>query len=236
MSNKSTPQNLEVLFEDNHLIAVNKKVGDITQGDKTGDMPLSEVVGLYLKNKYAKPGDAFVGVIHRIDRPVSGVVLFAKTSKALARMNLQFQDKEAKKRYHAIVFGTISPKQGTLEHYLIKDASKNKSRICNANTPNAKKAILHYNTIRVGDKYSLVQIALETGRHHQIRVQLSSLGEAIRGDLKYGAKRSNKDGGISLHSRTLAFTHPVTKEHVSIIAPYPSENLWGLLDACPPAF
>jgi len=234
MSRVSTPQNLEVLFEDNHLIAVNKRVGDITQGDKTGDKPLSDIVAAYLKKKYNKPGDAFVGVIHRLDRPTTGVLLFAKTSKGLTRMNAQFQEKKAQKIYHATVFGFPEEPAARLEQFLVKDGSKNKSRVCSENTPGAKKAILNYSVIRKGDKYSLVEIKLETGRHHQIRVQLAKMGYPIKGDLKYGAKRSNKDGGISLHARSLEFVHPVKDETITVVAPYPDEKLWSLLDACPP--
>lgn len=222
---KSTPDNLEVLHEDNHLIIVNKKPGDIVQGDKTGDKPLSEVVKQYLKTKHGKPGNVFLGVVHRLDRPTSGAVIFARTSKALSRMNEQIKNREIKKTYWAIVKGKPEEK-GSLIHYLKKNPKNNKSTAYSKETPGAKKAVLHYNTLGNSDKYSLLEIDLETGRHHQIRTQLSKIGYPIKGDLKYGFPRSNPDKGISLHAKKLSFTHPVSKKKIEVEAPVPSNDLW----------
>ena len=216
---------LEVLYEDNHLIAVNKRPGDIVQGDKTGDTPLSEKVAEYLRIKYQKPGNAFVGVIHRLDRPVSGVVVFAKTSKALARMNALFAKKtEVTKRYWAIVEQAPELPRGELEHWLRKNAKQNKSYPTAPNAKGAKKALLEYRTLGVGDHYALLEVTLLTGRHHQIRAQLSAIGCTIRGDLKYGAKRSLPGASIALHARQLTFVHPVSHEIVDILAPCPQGN------------
>jgi 23S rRNA pseudouridine1911/1915/1917 synthase len=224
LSNKN---NLQVLHEDNHIIIVNKRAGDIVQGDKTGDKPLSDVVKEYLKEKYNKPGDVYLGVVHRLDRPTTGIVVFAKTSKALSRLNKLFADKNISKTYWAIV-GENPPKDSdTLIHWLKKNQSKNKSTAFIKETKDAKKAILHYKTIKILDRYYLLEVNLETGRHHQIRSQLSKIGLPIKGDLKYGFNRSNADASINLHSRKLEFVHPVSKENIQIIAPPPQDSLWN---------
>lgn len=218
---------MTVLYEDNHIIAVNKTCSEIVQGDKTGDEPLSETIKKYLKEKYNKPGDVFLGVTHRLDRPVSGVVLFAKTSKALARLNEMFKTQEIKKTYWAIVKEKPEEQSGRLEHYLVRNEKQNKSAAHIKPVPNAKKAALSYNMIAHSDNYYLLEIQLETGRHHQIRCQLAKMGCPIKGDLKYGFARSNPNGGISLHARTIEFTHPVSKELVKITAPVPPDDkLW----------
>lgn len=222
---------LEILFEDNHLIAVNKKPGDIVQGDKTGDEPLSEKVKKYIKDKYNKPGDVFLGTIHRIDRPVSGVVLFARTSKALERMNEQFREREVQKVYWAVVKNTPQNDHGHLVNYLIKDEAKNKSRAYDLPRNGALKCELEYTLLKKSDRYSLLEINPLTGRHHQIRVQLSKIGCPIKGDLKYGSERSNPDGSIHLHARKLIFNHPVTKAPVLIIANAPNEPLWNFFSS-----
>jgi 23S rRNA pseudouridine1911/1915/1917 synthase len=222
---RSTPENLEVLHEDNHIIIVNKKSGDIVQGDKTGDRPLSEIVKEYIKKKYNKPGNVFLGVVHRLDRPTSGAVIFARTSKALARLNDQLKNKKIKKTYWAIIKGD-APSQASLIHYLKKNPKNNKSTAFEKEIEGSKKAILHYKNIGRSDKYSLLEIDLETGRHHQIRAQLSKMGYPIKGDLKYGFPRSNPDKGISLHARKLSFIHPVSREKMEIKAPLPSGDLW----------
>lgn len=220
---------LEVLYEDNHIIAVNKKISDIVQADKTGDQPLSEEVKAYIKKKYNKPGDVFLGVPHRIDRPVSGVVLFARTSKALTRLNKMFQehDEEIQKTYWAIV-GTLPPEDsGLLEHYMIRDSEKNKSYAYEKEKKGSKKAILEYKLIGRSQRYYLLEIKLLTGRHHQIRCQLAKIGCPIKGDLKYGFARSNEGGGISLHAREITFRHPVSQEMVTINATPPlHDTLW----------
>lgn len=221
---------LEILYEDNHLIVVNKKAGDITQGDKTGDEPLPEKVKRYIKNKYNKPGEVFLGVVHRLDRPTSGVVVFAKTSKALSRMNELFRKDEIEKKYWAIVETKPQKETMKLVHYLQKNEKQNKSYAFDYEKSGSKKAILEYKLISSSDKYSLLEINLETGRHHQIRCQLGTQNLKIRGDLKYGAKHSNKDGSISLHSRKIKFTHPVSKKELEIIAPTPNENIWKILE------
>ena len=228
MSSKilSNKNNLQVLYEDNHIIIVNKRAGDIVQGDKTGDKPLSEVVKSFLKQKYNKPGNVYLGVVHRLDRPTTGIVLFAKTSKALPRLNKLFADKKANKTYWALVKNVPDKTENTLIHWLKKNPKNNKSSAFIKETESSKKAILHYKTIKQLDNYFLLEIALETGRHHQIRSQLSSIGCPIKGDLKYGFDRSNKDGSISLHARRLDFTHPVSKEPVSITAPLPDDPIW----------
>ncbi len=223
----SNKNNLQVLFEDNHIIVVNKRPGDIVQGDKTGDKPLSEVVKLYLKEKYNKPGNVYLGVVHRLDRPTSGIVLFAKTSKALPRLNKLFQKKEAQKTYWAIVKNAPPKKSDTLVHFLKRNQKQNKSYAHIKEVPDSKKAILEYRIVKKLDNYSLLEINLHTGRHHQIRSQLSAIGSPIKGDLKYGFNRSNKDASIHLHARELKFIHPVKKEEVHIIAPPPREVLWN---------
>jgi len=217
---------MTVLYEDNHIIAVNKTCNEIVQGDKTGDTPLSELLKSWLKEKYSKPGNVFVGVTHRLDRPVSGVVLFAKTSKSLSRLNEMFRDGEVKKTYWAIVKNRPPAEEGDLIHWLVRNEKQNKSYAYDQEKPNSKKAILHYKLISASDNYYLLEIDLKTGRHHQIRVQLSKMGCPIKGDLKYGFDRSNKDGGISLHARQASFIHPVSKEPINIIAPVPDDNLW----------
>ncbi len=226
LSNKS---NLQVLYEDNHLIVVNKRVGDIVQGDKTGDKPLSDVVKEYIKDKYNKPGSVYLGVVHRLDRPTTGIVVFAKTSKALTRLNKLFADKHIHKTYWAIVGIKPTKTKGTLIHWLKKNPKNNKSKAFIKEVNDSKKAILHYQVLKALQRYFLLEVDLETGRHHQIRVQLSSIGSPIKGDLKYGFNRSNPDGGIHLHSRKLVFVHPVSKTDIIITAPTPSDPVW---DAC----
>ncbi len=218
---------MTVLYEDNHIIAVNKDSSEIVQGDKTGDTPLSETVKAYIKTKYNKPGEVFLGVTHRLDRPVSGVVLFARTSKALARLNNMFRDKEIKKTYWAIVKNRPQEPEGRLIHYLVRNEKQNKSYAYDTEKPNSKKAVLNYKMLANSDTYTLLEIQLETGRHHQIRCQLAKIGCPIKGDLKYGFPRSNANGGISLHARSVDFTHPVSKLPVHIVAPVPEdEKLW----------
>lgn len=217
---------LRVLHEDNHTIVVNKRSSDIVQGDKTGDEPLVERVKAYLKEKYNKPGNVFCGVVHRLDRPTSGALLFARTSKALPRLNEQFRDKSTRKIYWAVVEQKPEIEQGTLVHYLRRNEKQNKSYASDHETQNSKKAILNYKLVASSDNYHLLEIELETGRHHQIRCQLSAIGCCIKGDLKYGAKRSNKDGSIHLHARELEFDHPTTKERIKVVAPVPNESLW----------
>ncbi|MFW9614799.1 MAG: RluA family pseudouridine synthase [Macellibacteroides fermentans] len=217
---------MEVIYEDNHLIAVNKTCREIVQGDKTGDTPLSEILKAWLKEKYAKPGNVFVGVVHRLDRPVSGLVLFAKTSKALARLNEMFRTGDIKKTYWAIVKNSPPTEEGTLEHWLVRNEKQNKSYAYTEEKPNSKKAILHYKLLARSDNYYLLEVDLKTGRHHQIRCQLAKMGCPIKGDLKYGSERSNKDGGISLHARKAQFIHPVSKEPVEIVASVPDDSLW----------
>lgn len=218
---------MTILYEDNHLIIVNKAVGEIVQGDKTGDVPLSETIKLYLKEKYAKPGNVFCGVTHRLDRPVSGVVVFAKTGKALSRMNALFAEhSRIEKRYWAIVCGCPEKEEGVLTHHLVRVEKMNKSFAYPQPKPNSKEASLEYRLVARGDRYSLLEVNLLTGRHHQIRCQLAAIGCPIKGDLKYGAPRSNPDGGISLHARSIAFEHPVSHELVSAVAPPPTDNLW----------
>jgi len=225
----STKENLQVLHEDNHIIVVNKRAGDIVQGDKTGDKPLSDVVKEYIKDKYYKPGNVFLGTVHRLDRPTSGIVIYARTSKALERLNKMLRDKTIKKTYWAVVQQQPKKASDTLTNYLKKNPKNNKSTAYTKEVEGSKKAILHYKTIKTLDNYSLLEVDLETGRHHQIRVQLSNIGAIIKGDLKYGAKRSNKDGSIHLHARKIEFTHPVSKELIKIAAPTPSDSIW---DAC----
>lgn len=217
---------VEVLYEDNHLIAVNKRAGEITQGDKTGDEPLPEKVKRWIKKKYNKPGNVFCGVIHRIDRPTSGLIMLAKTSKGLSRMNALFQKKTIQKTYWAIVEKAPVVESGTLINHLKKNEKRNKSGVVNETTEGAKRAELDYKVIAKSDRYTLLEIDPRTGRHHQIRTQLAHIGCIIKGDLKYGAKRSNKDGSISLHARAVSFEHPIKNEPVKITAPVPNDNLW----------
>ncbi|SNQ43472.1 RluA family pseudouridine synthase [Cellulophaga lytica] len=225
----STPQNLQVLYEDNHIIVINKRVGDIVQGDKTGDAPLSDIVKAYIKEKYNKPGNVYLGVAHRLDRPTTGIVVFAKTSKALPRLNKLFAEKDAKKTYWAVVKQQPKKNNDTLVHYLKRNTKQNKSYANIKEVPDSKKAILDYTILKKLDNYYLLEINLQTGRHHQIRSQLSGIGCPIKGDLKYGFNRSNTDGGIHLHARKLSFIHPVKKEPLEITAPLPKDPIW---DAC----
>jgi len=222
----STPQNLLVLYQDNHLIVVNKRPGDIVQGDKTGDTPLSEVVKAYIKEKYNKPGAVFLGVVHRLDRPTSGVVIFARTSKALARLNRVLATKQAQKLYWAVVKTRPPEEKGELIHWLRKNPKQNKSYAFKEEVQGSKKAEMTYRLVRSLDNYHLLEIELMTGRHHQIRSQLATIGCPIKGDLKYGAERSNKDGSIHLHARSMAFDHPVRKETVKFVAPLPKDPIW----------
>jgi len=218
-----------VLFEDNHIIVINKRAGDLVQGDKTGDKPLPDVVKEYLKVKYNKEGNVFLGVVHRLDRPTTGIVVFAKTSKALPRLNKLFAEKTAHKTYWAVVKDAPPKQKDTLEHWLKKNPKNNKSTAFKKEVDGSKKAILHYELLKTLDNYKLLEINLETGRHHQIRCQLTTIGCHIKGDLKYGAKRSNKDASIHLHSRYLEFIHPVKKDPLKITAPVPKDPIW---EAC----
>ena len=217
---------MQVLYEDNHIIVVYKESGEIVQGDKTGDKPLSETIKAWIKEKYAKPGNVFLGVVHRLDRPVSGLVVFAKTSKALSRLNDMFRKGEVKKTYWAMVQTPPAEPEGTLTNWLVRNEKQNKSYAYDHEVPNAKKAILKYKTVGQTEHYTLLEVNLLTGRHHQIRCQLSAIGCPIKGDLKYGARRSNPDGSISLLSRTVEFIHPVSKENISIVSPLPAEKVW----------
>jgi 23S rRNA pseudouridine1911/1915/1917 synthase len=227
---------MQVLYEDNHIIAVSKTCHEIVQGDKTGDTPLSETVKAYIKEKYHKPGEVFLGVTHRLDRPTTGIVLFARTSKALTRLNAMFQSHEQiRKTYWAIVSmdnGNRIMDKGEvrLENYLWRNEKQNKSFVVKPGTKDAKRAVLTYKAIAHSDRYTLLEINLETGRHHQIRCQLAAIGCPIKGDLKYGAKRSNPDGGISLHARKIEFVHPVSKQDILITAPVPEDKLWKALE------
>ena len=221
---------MQILYEDNHLIAVNKAPGEIVQGDKTGDKPLSDTLKEYIKLKYNKPGEVFLGVPHRLDRPTSGVVLFARTSKALVRLNEMFKNHDAmRKTYWAIVQGAPKQPEARLENYLVRNEQQNKSYIAKPGAKDAKLAVLTYRTLAKGDHYSLLEVELLTGRHHQSRCQLAAIGCPIKGDLKYGAKRSNPDGSISLHARQITFVHPVRKEQVTITAPVPDGSLFAQL-------
>jgi 23S rRNA pseudouridine1911/1915/1917 synthase len=225
---------VEILFEDNHLIAVNKRCGDIVQSDKTGDKTLGDDVKAYLKEKYNKPGDVFLGVTHRIDRPTSGVVLFARTSKSLTRMNELFRnDASIKKTYWAVVDAKPDPAEATLEHWLVRNEKQNKSYASQKEQKESKKASLTYRYLASSDRLHLLEIELHTGRHHQIRAQLAAIGLHIKGDLKYGFPRSNKDGGIHLHARTISFTHPVTQDLINITAPVPNDPVWNFFDKIP---
>ena len=222
---------MEVVYEDNHIIIVNKQSGEIVQGDKTGDKPLSDFVKAWIKEKYAKPGNVFLGVVHRLDRPVAGLVVFAKTSKALSRLGNMFRDGEIKNTYWAIVPKAPIPPQATLTHWLVRNEKQNKSYAYDHEVAKSKKAILDYCVIGHSERYFLLEVHLKTGRHHQIRCQLSKIGCPIKGDLKYGAPRSNPDGSISLLSRKVEFIHPVSHQPISIIAKTPDDNLWKVL--CP---
>lgn len=218
---------MNVIYEDNHIILVNKACSEIVQGDKTGDIPLSETVKQYIKEKYHKPGNVFLGVTHRLDRPVSGLVLFARTSKALSRLNEMFKAKDIKKTYWAIVKNQPPALAGELVHWLVRNEKQNKSYAYDREVKNSKKAILDYKVIGRSERYFLLEINLQTGRHHQIRCQLAKIGCPIKGDLKYGSSRSNPDGSICLHARRIEFIHPVSKEKMSFEAPLPESALWN---------
>ena len=223
----STKDNLQILHEDNHIIVINKRVGDIVQGDKTGDKPLSEIVKEYIKGKYNKPGEVFLGVVHRLDRPTTGIVVFAKTSKALERLNKMFSERETNKTYWAVVKNKPLKNEDNLIHFLKRNEKNNTSKAHLKEVPESKKASLDYKIIKELNNYFALEINLHTGRHHQIRAQLQAIGCPIKGDLKYGFDRSNPDGGIHLHARKLAFIHPVSKEQIEIIAPTPSDAIWN---------
>ncbi|WP_281846832.1 RluA family pseudouridine synthase [Olleya namhaensis] len=225
----SNKDNLQVIYDDNHIIVVNKRAGDIVQGDKTGDKPLSDVVKGFIADKYNKPGKVYLGTVHRLDRPTTGLVIFSKTSKALPRLNKLFVSKEISKTYWALVKNKPEKEADTLIHWLKKNPKNNKSTAYIKEIPESKKAILHYKTIKKLDNYYLLEVNLETGRHHQIRAQLSSIGSPIKGDLKYGFGRSNKDASISLHARNIKFIHPVSQDNLNITAPLPKDPIW---DAC----
>lgn len=227
---RSNPSNLQVLYEDNHIIIINKRAGDIVQGDKTGDTPLSDIVKTYIKEKYNKPGNVYLGTVHRLDRPTTGLVIFAKTSKALPRLNALFSSKAIKKTYWAVVKQPPPKNKDTLTHWLKKNPKNNKSYCFTNEIGNGKKAILHYTTLKTLDNYTLLEVNLETGRHHQIRTQLSFIGCPIKGDLKYGFSRSNNDASIHLHARHIEFTHPVKKEKLAITAPLPTDSLWDICE------
>jgi 23S rRNA pseudouridine1911/1915/1917 synthase len=226
VSNKS---NLQILLEDNHIIVINKRVGDIVQGDKTGDKPLSEVVKEYIKDKYNKPGEVFLGVVHRLDRPTTGIVVFAKTSKALERLNKMFSERETQKTYWAVVKNKPPKNEDNLIHFLKRNEKNNTSKAHLKEVPESKKASLDYKIIKELNNYFALEINLHTGRHHQIRAQLQAIGCPIKGDLKYGFDRSNPDGGIHLHARKLYFIHPVSKEEITIIAPTPKDVIWNAI-------
>ena len=217
---------MQVLYEDNHIIIVYKQSGEIVQGDKTGDKPLSETIKEWIKQKYAKPGNVFLGVVHRLDRPVSGIVVFAKTSKALSRLNNMFRNGEVRKTYWAMVQTAPNMPEATLTNWLVRNEKQNKSYVYNNEMPNAKQAILKYKTIAQTEHYTLLEVNLLTGRHHQIRCQLAAMGCPIKGDLKYGARRSNPDGSISLLSHKVEFIHPVSKQKIVVVSPLPIEKVW----------
>lgn len=217
---------MTVLYEDNHIIVVNKESGEIVQGDKTGDVPLSDIVKDWIKRKYNKPGNVFLGVVHRLDRPVCGVVVFAKTSKALTRLNEMFKTSDVHKTYWALTANRPKVEEATITHWIVRNEKQNKSYAYDVEKPNSKKAILHYKLIGASEHYNLIEVKLMTGRHHQIRCQLAKIGCPIKGDLKYGAKRSNADGSISLMARRVEFVHPVSKENICVEAPLPSDRLW----------
>ena len=215
-----------ILFEDNHLLIVNKEAKELVQGDKTGDPTLADHLKAYIKVKYKKPGEVYLGIVHRIDRPTSGVVVFTKTSKALARLNAQFANREVKKSYWALVEGHVADDKARLEHMLLRDGNRNKSFV--SMTPQAKKAVLSYEVMHRVDKYSLLAVSLETGRHHQIRCQLAKIGHPVQGDVKYGARRGNKDNSIGLHAQSIAFNHPTLKDPVSLSASPPKQGIWHI--------
>ncbi len=223
----STKNNIQILHEDNHIIIINKRAGDIVQGDKTGDKPLNDIIKEYIKEKYNKPNNVYLGTVHRLDRPTSGIVIFAKTSKALERLNKMLREKQIDKTYWAVAKNKPQKTGDTLIHYLKKNPKNNKSTAFKTETEGSKKAILHYKILKELDSYFLLEIDLETGRHHQIRCQLASIGCYIKGDLKYGAKRSNKDASIHLHARKIKFTHPVSKETILVKAPTPNDAIWN---------
>ena len=223
----SNKNNLQVLFEDNHIIAINKRCGDIVQGDKTGDKPLSEIVKSFLKTKYSKPGNVYLGIPHRLDRPTSGVVMFAKTSKSLSRLNKIFKDGKAQKYYWAVTKNKPEKQEDTLIHWLRKNERTNKSTYFKKETVKAKKAVLHYSVLKKLEKYFIIEIELVTGRHHQIRCQLSAMGCPVRGDLKYGYDRSNNDGGIDLHAKKIIFEHPINGKKIIIDAPVRDTKIWN---------
>ena len=225
----SDKNNLQILHEDNHIIVVNKRVGDIVQGDKTGDKPLSDVVKEYIKVKYNKPGEVFLGVVHRLDRPTTGIVVFARTSKALTRMNELFSNRETQKTYWAIVKNKPLNSEDKLVHFLKRNEKNNTSKAHLKEVPDSKLASLNYKIIATLQNYFALEINLHTGRHHQIRAQLSAIESPIKGDLKYGFDRSNPDGGIHLHARKLVFVHPVSKENIEIIAPTPNNVIWNAI-------
>lgn len=221
---------MTIIYEDNHIIVVNKSASEIVQGDKTGDVPLSEKVKAYLKEKYQKPGNVFVGVTHRLDRPVSGLVVFAKTSKALSRLNEMFRVGDVHKVYWAIVKNEPKQPEAELQHWIVRNEKQNKSYAYDHEVKKAKKAVLKYRMIGRSDNYSLLEVELMTGRHHQIRCQLSKIGCPIKGDLKYGSPRSNPDGSICLHARRISFVHPVSKQLIELEAPLPADKLWRCFD------
>ncbi len=223
----SNKNNLQILHEDNHIIVINKRVGDIVQGDKTGDKPLSEIVKEYIKDKYNKPGDVFLGVVHRLDRPTTGIVVFAKTSKALERLNKMFSERETQKTYWAVVKNKPPKTDDKLVHFLKRNEKNNSSKAHLKEVPESKIASLDYKIIKELNNYFVLEVHLHTGRHHQIRAQLQAIGCPIKGDLKYGFDRSNPDGGIHLHARKLAFVHPVSKEKIEVVAPVPSDSIWS---------
>ena len=217
---------MNVLYEDNHIIVINKAAGEIVQGDKTGDKSLCDTMKLYIKEKYAKPGNVFIGLPHRLDRPVSGIVVFAKTSKALERLNRMFSEGSVKKIYWAMTKEKPQQPEADIDSWILRNEKMNKSFSYPKEVKGAKRALLHYKQIDASQNYNLIEVELKTGRHHQIRCQLASIGCPIKGDLKYGAKRSNPDGSISLHARYIEFIHPVSKEHITITAPLPDDKLW----------
>ena len=223
-----SPEQLEIIYEDNHLIVVNKPCGILVQGDATGDKPLSEIVKAYIKEKYNKPGNVYLGVVHRLDRPTSGVIVFAKTSKALSRLNKQFKEKASKKTYWAMVSPKPAQQSEELTHYLVRNSGQNKSYAHSKEVNNSKQGILNYTLLKSFNHYHLLEIDLKTGRHHQIRAQLSAIGCTIKGDLKYGAKRSNSNGGIHLHARRLSIIHPTLNEVCKFKANPPKDKLWDL--------
>lgn len=225
---ENTPISDRILYQDNHLIIVNKLPSEIVQGDKTGDVPLSEIVKAYIKEAFQKPGNVFTGVIHRIDRPTSGIVVFAKTSKALSRMNELVKERGMKKTYWAMVKNMPNETEAEIVHYLVRNSKKNKSKAYNKPVSNSKEAVMRYKVIGKSDNYYLLEIDLKTGRHHQIRAQLAAIGCPIKGDLKYGFPRSNKDASISLHARSVEFLHPVKKENIKVVAPPPANSMWDM--------